>query len=125
MLFIVLLLLMIPLATTELGTDTWIKDLLAPALGNLGINGTWMLIYTAFVMMMLRFFLIGPLSKVFSPLAILAICSAFAAVGIFMLAGAEAAVVILIFATVYGIGQSFFWPVTLGIVSEQFPQGGA
>jgi hypothetical protein len=42
-----------------------------------------------------------------------------------MLAGAEAAGVILIFATVYGIGQSFFWPVTLGIVSEQFPEGGA
>jgi MFS family permease len=124
-LFIVLLLLMIPLATTELGTDTWIKDLLAPALGNFGISGTWMLIYTAFVMMMLRFFLIGPLSKVLSPLAILAVCSAFAAVGIFMLAGAEAAVIILIFATVYGIGQSFFWPVTLGIVSEQFPEGGA
>ena len=124
-LFIVLLLLMIPLATTELGTDTWIKDLLAPALAKFEISGTWMLIYTAFVMMMLRFFLIGPLSKKLSPLAILAICSAFASVGIFMLAGAEAAGVILIFATIYGIGQSFFWPVTLGIVSEQFPEGGA
>ena len=124
-LFIVLLLLMIPLATTELGTDAWIKGLMGPALQNFELSGTWVLIYTAFVMMMLRLFVIGPLSKVLNPLAILAICSAFAAVGIFMLAGAEAAVIILIFATVYGIGQSFFWPVTLGIVSEQFPEGGA
>ncbi|MED5508206.1 MAG: MFS transporter, partial [Planctomycetota bacterium] len=124
-LFIVLLLLMIPLATTELGTDAWIKDLIGPALANYDLSGTWVLIYTAFVMTVLRVFLIGPLSRVFSPLAILAICSAFAAVGIFMLAGAEAAAMILVFATIYGIGQSFFWPVTLGVVSEQFPEGGA
>ena len=124
-LFIVLLLLMIPLATTELGTDAWIKALVGPALENFAIDGAWVLIYTAFVMMLLRIFLIGPLSKVFQPLVILAICSAFAAVGIFMLAGAQAAVAILVFATIYGIGQSFFWPVTLGVVAEQFPEGGA
>ncbi len=28
-------------------------------------------------------------------------------------------------ATLYGIGKTFFWPTTLGIVSEQFPKGGA
>ena len=32
---------------------------------------------------------------------------------------------ILVFATIYGIGQTFFWPCTLGVVSEQFPEGGA
>ena len=32
---------------------------------------------------------------------------------------------ILVFATIYGIGQTFFWPCTLGLVSEQFPEGGA
>jgi len=32
---------------------------------------------------------------------------------------------ILVAATVYGMGQCFFWPVTLGIVSERFPKGGA
>jgi hypothetical protein len=28
-------------------------------------------------------------------------------------------------ATVYGFGKTFFWPTMLGIVSEQFPKGGA
>jgi hypothetical protein len=25
----------------------------------------------------------------------------------------------------YGIGKAFFWPTTLGVVTEQFPRGGA
>ena len=28
-------------------------------------------------------------------------------------------------ATIYGLGQTFFWPTTLGFVAEQFPRGGA
>jgi MFS family permease len=124
-LFVLLLLLMIPLAITELGTDSWIKELIGPALAEYEIPGIWVLIYTAFIMMVLRIVAIGPLSKRFSPLVILAGSSAFAAAGIFLLAGADAAIMILIFATIYGIGQTFFWPCTLGLVSEQFPEGGA
>lgn len=125
-LFIILLLLMIPLATTELGTDAWIKDLLGPAMADLGLAGVWLLIYTAFIMMFLRIFAIYPLTRILSPLAILGFSSLFAAAGIFMLSfPTEYALVILFFATIYGIGQTFFWPCTLGVVSEQFPEGGA
>ena len=28
-------------------------------------------------------------------------------------------------ATLYGFGKTFFWPTTLGVVSEQCPKGGA
>jgi hypothetical protein len=28
-------------------------------------------------------------------------------------------------ATFYGLGKTFFWPTTLGVVSEQYPRGGA
>ena len=28
-------------------------------------------------------------------------------------------------ATLYGLGKTYFWPTTLGVVSEQFPKGGA
>ena len=28
-------------------------------------------------------------------------------------------------ATLYGVGKTFFWPTTLGVVSEQYPKGGA
>ena len=38
-LFIVLMLIMIPLATTELGTDSWISPLMEPAMGAIGLGG--------------------------------------------------------------------------------------
>jgi hypothetical protein len=34
-------------------------------------------------------------------------------------------VLILVAATVYGIGKTFFWPTMLGVVAERFPRGGA
>ena len=32
---------------------------------------------------------------------------------------------ILVAATLYGVGKTFFWPTMLGVVSEQTPKGGA
>ena len=32
---------------------------------------------------------------------------------------------LLLAATVYGIGKAFFWPTSLGVVAEQSPRGGA
>ena len=49
--FIFLLLAMILLATTELGTDSWISDLLTSGLRGFGANaGSWVLIYTSAIM---------------------------------------------------------------------------
>ncbi len=124
-LFIMLLLLMIPLATVELGTDGWIKALMGPVMQKYGLDGIWVLIYTATIMMLMRIFVIGPLSKIWSPVGILAFSSCFAAAGIYLLGSVEGAIFILITATIYGMGQAFFWPCTLGLVSEQFPEGGA
>jgi hypothetical protein len=61
-----------------------------------------------------------------SPLGVLAICSAVAAGGLVWLgtAGANATMLFLA-ATLYAMGKSFFWPTTLGVVSEQYPRGGA
>ncbi|MCH2137732.1 MAG: hypothetical protein MK074_01610, partial [Phycisphaerales bacterium] len=128
--YIGLLLIMLALATTELGPDSWVKDLLAPAWeGALGISSGWVLVYTALIMMTLRF-LCGPLVAALKPLGVLATSAAIVTVGIWWLSVladdvAVGAVVILIAATVYGIGQTFFWPTTLGLVAEQFPKGGA
>src|SRR5690606_9243731 len=52
--FIFLLLIMIPLAVTELGTDSWISDLMAPEMAKLGIQAGWILIYTSTIMVVLR-----------------------------------------------------------------------
>jgi hypothetical protein len=32
---------------------------------------------------------------------------------------------ILVAATIYGLGKTFFWPTMLGLVAERFPKGGA
>jgi MFS family permease len=125
-LFIFLLLVMVLLATTELGTDSWISALLTPVLKGFGANaGNWVLVYTSAIMFGLRFFA-GPLAHRLTPLGLLACCSLVAAVGLFSLAHAGTApFFIMAAATLYGVGKSFFWPTMLGVVSEQFPRGGA
>lgn len=122
-LFVILLLIMIPLATTELGTDSWITDLMTPAMSELGIQAGWVLVYTSAIMFVLRFFA-GPIVHKASPLGLLAICSAIAAVGLYLLS-LSAGAMILVAATIYGVGKTFFWPTMLGVVAERFPKGGA
>lgn len=124
--FVFLLIVMILLATTELGTDSWVAALLTPVLREFGSNaGNWVLIYTSAIMFVLRFFA-GPIAHRLSPLGLLAGGSALAAAGLLMLASAGAvAGLIFCAATLYGIGKAFFWPTTLAVVSEQFPKGGA
>ncbi len=121
--FIFLLLIMIPLATTELGTDSWITSLMEPEMAALGLNAAWVLVYTSFIMMVLRFFA-GPIVHKISPLGLLAVSCVIAAVGLVALSKAVG-VVILAAATLYGFGKTFFWPTMLGVVSERFPKGGA
>ena len=40
------------LATTELGVDSWVTELMKPAMGKFA---PWLLVYTSFIMMVLRF----------------------------------------------------------------------
>lgn len=122
-LFIILLLIMIPLATTELGTDSWITDLMTPAMDEIGLQAGWVLVYTSAIMFILRFFA-GPIVHKVSPLGLLAICSAIAAIGLYMLS-LSTGLMILVAATIYGVGKTFFWPTMLGVVAERFPKGGA
>jgi MFS family permease len=122
-LFILILLIMIPLATTELGVDSWITELMAGEMTRLGINAGWVLIYTSAIMVVLRFFA-GPIAHRISPLGLLAVSAAIAAVGLYSLSAATGAAILLA-ATLYGLGKTFFWPTTLGVVAEQFPRGGA
>ena len=122
--FVFLLIVMVLLATTELGTDSWITDLMQPAMAEaFGLPGGWVLVYTAFLMTVLRF-CAGPICARLTPLRLLALSSALAAVGLVSLSYSTG-VSIIFAATVFGIGKTFFWPTTLGIVSEQFPRGGA
>lgn len=129
--FFFLMLIMIPLAITELGTDSWITDLMTPEMKALGIkmgvgaiDAAWLLVYTSFIMMILRLFFAGPIVHKLTPLGLLALSSLIAAVGLMTLS-LSTGLMILVAATLYGFGKTFFWPTMLGVVSEQFPKGGA
>jgi len=122
-LFVILLVIMIPLAVTELGTDSWITDLMTPAMTQIGLQAGWILVYTSAIMFVLRLFAGSIIHKV-SPLGLLAICSVVAGIGLFFMSHAVG-VMILVAATIYGFGKAFFWPTMLGVVAERFPKGGA
>jgi MFS family permease len=122
-LYIIFVLLMIPLATTELSTDSWISSLMEPEMRGLGLQAGWVLIYTSAIVFVIRIFA-GSIIHVLQPLGTLAVASAAAALGLFILSGATGPA-ILAAATLYGIGKSFFWGTSLAVVSEQFPRGGA
>jgi MFS family permease len=121
--FVLLIVLMIPLATTELGTDSWISELMAPEMRNIGIQAGWILVYTSAIMAVLRFFAGSIIHRV-SPLGLLALCSAVACAGLLLLSTSTGTMV-LVAATIFGIGKTFFWPTMLGVVAERFPKGGA
>jgi len=122
--FILLLLIMVLLATTELGTDSWIADIMRTVLQSPTL-GTLFLVWTSLIMFVLRFFA-GPIVHRLGPLGLLAASAAVAAIGLLWLSNAGTSPLVLFAAaTFYGLGKTFFWPTTLGVVSEQYPRGGA
>ncbi|WPJ96220.1 MFS transporter [Coraliomargarita algicola] len=123
-LLLILVIIMMPLATTELGTDGWISALMEKPMHAAGWDPTWVLVYTSAIMMVLRFNA-GPVIQKFGPLGLLAMCSGLAILGLYLLSFASAVVFIFVAATVYGVAKTYFWPTMLGVVAEQTPKGGA
>lgn len=121
-----LIVIMMPLATTEIGTDGWITGLMQKPMEQAGFNAGWVLVYTSAIMMVLRFFA-GPIVHALSPIGLLLASSVLAIVGLLALSktGSSGLAVIFGAATLYGIGKTFFWPTMLGIAAEQCPKGGA
>jgi MFS family permease len=123
-LMIFLCLIMMPLATTELGTDGAITGIMEEPMTLAGFSPLWVLIYTSAIMMVLRFFA-GPVVKALTPLGLLAACAALAIVGLYWLSGVQGFAMIFAAAGLYGVAKTYFWPTMLGVVAEQFPKGGA
>jgi MFS family permease len=119
--FVFLLLVMVLLATTELGVDSWVTDLMTPVFGK---HAGWILVYTSAIMFVLRFFA-GPIVHRINPLGLLCVCAALACLGLIWLSFSTTGMIVVAAATLYGLGKTFFWPTTLGVVAEQFPRGGA
>jgi len=122
-----LLLLHALVGYVELGTDSWVTNITKDKLATIGIDSVLLLVYTAGLMFVLRFFA-GPIVERINPLGLLFVSACLGSAGLFMmgtvLAG-EAGWSLLIAATVYGVGKTFLWPTMLGVVGERFPKGGA
>lgn len=121
-----LIIIMMPLATTEIGTDGWISSLMEEPMKAAGHHPGWVLVYTSAIMMVLRFFA-GAIVHKISPLGLLASCATLAVLGLTWLSKTNGAGMGMIFAaaTLYAVGKTFFWPTMLGVTSEQCPKGGA
>ena len=104
----------------ELGTDSWITDIMNNVITG---KAALLFIYTSLLMFILRFFA-GPIVEKINPVGLLLLSAILGCCGLFWLSVADGMVVILA-ATVYGIGKTFLWPTMLGVVGERFPKGGA
>lgn len=122
-LFIIVLITIGPLATTELGTDGWMPELLKLSGPDFPNFATWIFVYVSVIMTVLRFYA-GPIVHKFSPIGLLVISAAIAIIGLRFLS-VSVGWAILAASTVYAFGKTFLWSTTLGLVSEQFPKGGA
>jgi len=105
----------------ELGTDSWIVNIMDTVLGG---KGLFILLYTSVLMFVLRFFA-GPIVHRINPLGLLFSSAVLAVIGLYALGSFAAAFTVMVAATIYGVGKTFFWPTMLGVVSERFPKGGA
>lgn len=122
-LFIIILITIGPLATTELGTDGWMPDLLKLNGPDFPNFATWVFVYVSAIMTVLRFYA-GPIVHRFSPIGLLTVGAAIAIGGLLLLSQSIGWAIVGA-ATVYAFGKTFLWSTTLGLVSEQFPKGGA
>ena len=105
----------------ELGTDSWIQNILNNTLGN---TASLLFTYTSILMFIMRFFA-GPIVHKINPLGLLLIAACCGATGLYLLGSNSTGVLIWVAATIFALGKSFYWPTMLGVIGERFPRGGA
>jgi len=105
----------------ELGTDSWISNILNNVVGNFSLL---LFIYISGVMFVLRFFA-GPIIHRINPLGLLFAAACCGAVGLFMLGSFKTGAMLVVAGTIFALGKTFYWPTMLGVAGEQFPKAGA
>ena len=118
-LFLVMAFCMILTASTELGTNQWIAELLS----NVGIAGILILVWINGLMAVGRMFA-GPVVHRLSPPGMLVFSAIFSCIGLLWLS-VSSGTTSLVAATVFAIGICFFWPTMLGFTAEYIPKSGA
>jgi Major Facilitator Superfamily len=119
--FLLLIVLHACIGYVELGVDSWVVKLLE----NVMPYSILVLVYTSFLMFILRFFA-GPIAHKINPIGLLFVSSVIACGGLIWLGSDIKSVwVILAAATFYSFGKAFLWPTMLGVAGERYPQSGA
>ena len=118
-LFIVMIILMLGTAVTELFTEQWIDVLLK----NVTDNALLLLTIETGIMVVGRAFA-GPIVHRLSPAGVLLTSAILASIGLYLL-GHTTGNTLFAGAIVFGVGVCYFWPTMLGFVSENLPETGA
>jgi hypothetical protein len=105
----------------ELGTDSWIQNIMNNVVGE---NAFLLFVYMSGLMFILRFFA-GPIVERINPIGLLFAASIVASIGLMGLGYGNAGLAVLAAGTIYAVGKTFFWATMLGVVGERFPKGGA
>src|ERR1043166_318066 len=108
------------LGYVELGTDSWISNITGNILASRE-QGLLLFVYTSSLMFALRFFA-GPIVEKISPLGLLFVGASCGAIGLTFLSHVTTGILVVIAATIYGVGKTFLWPTMLAVVSERFPK---
>ncbi len=119
--FIFLILIHAMVGYVELGTDSWIANILNNVVGNMSLL---LFVYISSLMFILRFFA-GPIVHRINPLGLLFVAACCGAVGLFMLGSFKTGTMLVIAGTIFALGKTFYWPTMLGVAGEQFPKSGA
>jgi predicted MFS family arabinose efflux permease len=118
-LFLLMVVCMFMTATTELGSTTWIPNILTSA----GVPGILVLAWINGLMAVGRQSA-GTFVHRFSPLGMLLLSSILSALGLYAMSHSTGGM-LYVAATVFALGVCFFWPTMLGFVNERFPSTGA
>jgi len=119
--FLVLVVCMLLTASTELGPNQWIPDILTKTAG---FPGILVLVWVNGLMAGGRLAAGRPAQKL-SPLGVLISAAVLSAIGLVALSFAHSAGPALVASTVFAVGVCYFWPTMLAVTAEWFPKGGA
>lgn len=106
-------------ATTELGTQGWITEILSAS----GATPMLTLALITGIMAVGRYFA-GPLVHSLNPAGVLVASAILSTIGIFLLTQLSGSLV-YVAAVFFALGVTYFWPTMLGCVAEYLPKTGA
>jgi MFS family permease len=108
-------------SASELAPGQWVDFTLTRTVH---IQGTWLLVYVAGLMFVMRHFA-GTMVHKLSSVGLLWVSSLLAAIGLVLLSMADSPIMGFLAATVWGTGVCYMWPTMLAAASERYPRGGA